>query len=132
ERVARAEEALDRQIERVVTTSGARVGSRRVEIFVAHKAITDAVEGLGADLVVVGAHSHRRVGDELLGSTADRVVRAVSVPCLVVRAPLPRPLERVIAPVDRSSAAQGALAAALEWADALGDPESPPTLTVLH
>ena len=131
ERIARAEEALDRQIERVVTPAGAKVGSRRVEIFVAHRAITDAAEGLGADLIVVGAHSHKRMGDELLGSTADRVVRAANVPCLVVRAPLALPLRRVIAPVDRSRAALGALEVALEWTGVLGA-EGGASLTVLH
>lgn len=132
DRVAQAEEALDRQIERVVTPTGARVGGRTVEIFVAHRAITDMAEALGADLIVVGAHSHRRMGDELLGSTADRVVRASRVPCLVVRAPLALPLRSVVAPVDRSPAALGALETAMEWAAVLGDPARGISLTVLH
>lgn len=132
DRIARAETALDRQIERVVAPTGARLGGRRVEIYVAHRAIIDAAEALEADLIVVGAHSHRRMGEELLGSTADRVVRAARVPCLVVRAPLSLPLRSVVAPVDRSTAALGALETAMQWAAALGDSARGISLTVLH
>lgn len=132
DRVAKAERDLDAQVQRVVSPTGASVASRRVEIFVAHRAIAEAAEGVGADLVVVGAHSHRRMGDELLGSTADRVVRASEVPCLVVRAPLELPLRTVVAPVDRSEASQGALALAMDWAVALGREDASTDLTVLH
>lgn len=132
ERIARSEGELDRQVERVVAPTGARVASRRVEIFVAHRAIAEAARAVGADLIVFGAHSHRRIGDEILGSTADKVIRSSEVPCLVVRAPLALPLRSVVAPVDRSPAALGALEVAMQWADGLGVEGGEKTLTVVH
>lgn len=40
---------------------------------------------------------------ELLGSTADRVLRKASCPVLIVRGELPVPPRRVLAPVDPST-----------------------------
>ena len=71
--------------------------------------------------------------DALLGGTADRVIRGATAPCLVVRGPLRIPLRNVIAPVDRSGAADVALRVALEWAVALGEEGLPrPRITALH
>lgn len=119
-RIQRAEQAVEEQLQRALP-SGVEVGSRRVEIYVAHKAILDGARAVTADLVVVGAHSHRRFGGELLGSTADRVIRSSLVPCLIVRAPLSLPFRRILAPVDRSPAALAALQVSMEWGVALGD-----------
>ena len=131
DRVARVEAALDEQIARTVDAT-VEVASRCVEIYVAHKAIADRAETIEADLIVVGAHSHRRMGDDLLGSTADRVIRSADVPVLVVRAPLRLPLRRVLAPVDSSPAALGSLRVAMQWSLALGGGPTEPALRVVH
>jgi len=55
---------------------------------------------LGADLVVVGATRQWRPLRGLLGTTAERVIRAAPVPVLVLRAPVRRPLERVLMTTD--------------------------------
>lgn len=119
-RIEAAERAVEEQLQRALP-SGVEVGSRRVEIYVAHKAILDGARAVTADLVVVGPHSHRRFGGELLGSTADRVIRSSTVPCLIVRAPLSLPLRRILAPVDRSAAALASLQVSMEWGVALGE-----------
>src|SRR5690606_15872693 len=95
------------------------VASREVEIYVAHKAILDRAAAVEADLIVIGPHRRRAVGDAFLGSTADRVIRSAGAPCLVVRGPLSLPLRRVVVPIDLSEPAQRALDAALRWSDAL-------------
>jgi universal stress protein E len=133
-RIGEAERRLDEQIGRAVP-SGVKVASRRVEVYVAHRAILDAAEGAGADLIVVGPHSRRRRGDEILGSTADRVIRSASVPCLVVRAPLDLPLRKVVVPLDLSEPAIGALEVGLDWGVAFGGHDDAATgteLIVLH
>lgn len=135
-RIAQANKALDAQVSRALPP-GAGVASRRVEIYVAHSAIAASAREVAADLIVLGAHGKRRIGDELLGSTADRVIRSADVPCLVVRGGLSVPLRRVLAPVDRSPAAAGALEIAMEWCAELsggtgGSEPAETSLTVLH
>ncbi|MDQ1741888.1 MAG: hypothetical protein QOE23_227 [Pseudonocardiales bacterium] len=52
----------------------------------ASDAILDAVEGTGAELVVVGLHRRSPVGKALLGSNAQRVLLDAPCPVLAVRA----------------------------------------------
>ncbi len=134
-RIAEARRSLEAQLRRTVQPS-VEVASREVVIYAAHKAIPEWAEAVGADLVVLGPHRRRARGDAFLGSTADRVIRTVAVPCLVVRGPLSLPLRRVLVPLDLSQPALGALDVALAWSDALRprDEESPlgPRVTVLH
>lgn len=134
-RIDDAKRALDEQIHRTVP-SAVNVASRDVVIFVAHRAILEHAEAVGADLIVLGPHRQRARGDAFLGSTADRVIRTADVPCLVVRGPLSLPLRRVMVPLDLSSPALGALDVALEWSEALrpNEDDEPlgPRVTVLH
>lgn len=134
-RIEEARRALDEQIARVVR-AGVEVASREVVIYVAHKAIMERAEAVSADLVVLGPHRRRQHGDAFLGSTADRVIRTVAVPCLVVRGRLSLPLRQVLVPIDLSEPAIGALDIALRWSDALRprEEEAPlgPRVTVLH
>ncbi len=53
--------------------------------FHAARGILEAVEESGADMVAVGAHRRTALGRAVLGSTADKVVRASNVPVLVAR-----------------------------------------------
>jgi len=49
--------------------------------------IVSWVEKEGCDLIAMGTHGHRLVGDILRGTTASRVQHRVAVPVLMLRAP---------------------------------------------
>ena len=129
DKIATAEKALDEQIER--TTRGADVATREVIVYIAYKAIRERAQAVGADLVVLGRH-RSRAGDAFLGSTADRVIRSVNVPILIVHDPLSLPLRKVIVPVDLSEPALGAMDVAFEWCMSLAPAGQPSELVVLH
>jgi len=44
------------------------------------------VERKGCDLVAMGTHGHKLIGDLFLGATASRVQHNISVPVLLLRA----------------------------------------------
>jgi nucleotide-binding universal stress UspA family protein len=50
------------------------------------KEILKWVDEKGCDLIAMGTHGHRFIGDFLLGSTASHVQHRVNVPVLLVRA----------------------------------------------
>ena len=83
--------------------------------------IRSLADRLSADVIVLGPHRERdggRAGTSF-GSTAQAVITRTFAPCLVARRPLRLPLERVLAPIDLSESARGALLVALSWASAL-------------
>lgn len=92
--------------------------------------IGQEVRRLDADVVVLGPHRGKR-GD-LVGGTADRVVHIAGTPCLILPVTLPLPLERVLAPIDSSDGARGALAVAMTWASALRPRGKQVELVALH
>jgi nucleotide-binding universal stress UspA family protein len=113
-----AEVAMEAQLIRALPP-GVSTASRDVQIYVAHRAIADRAEAVGADLVVLGPHRGKGSGG-VLGSTADRVLRTATVPCMVVHGEISLPLRRVVAPFDLSEPARGALDTAVAWAAVLG------------
>lgn len=119
ERTAAARRALEAQVTRTVPAEVA-VAEQRVEIYAAHRAIAEYAEAVGAALVVIGPHTDEGVGAGLLGTTADRLIRTLRAPCLIVRGDFVLPLRRVLVPVDLSEAARPALETALRWAGTLG------------
>ena len=82
-----------------------------------------AIRSLGdrirADVVVLGPHRERASPSRSFGGTALAVVTNAWSPCLVVPTPLRLPLRDVLAPVDLSDTARGALMVGLSWASAL-------------
>ena len=118
-RLEAAEEDLAEQVARVVPPQ-VRVASTRVEIYAAHRAIAEYAEAVDAELVVIGAHTRRELEIGFLGGTADRLVRILEVPCLIVRGELRLPLRHLVVPMDLSEWARPALETALGWAGALG------------
>lgn len=124
-RIASARAALQAQVERTVP-AGVPVAEQRIEIYAAHRAIAEYAAALGAGLVVIGPHTHEGLEAGVLGSTADRLMRTLQAPCLIVRGDFALPLRRVLVPVDLSEAARPALVHALRWADALGHAAEPP------
>lgn len=80
------EEYLDRQVSEVVADSGVTVEQQVVEELPA-RAILDAAEEAGADLIVVGTRGRGGLKGLLLGSVSQKVLTHATCPVVVV--PLP-------------------------------------------
>ncbi len=63
-----------------------------VQTGVTHREIVDYVEEGGVEMVVMGSRGRSNLEEMLLGSTADKVIRAVDIPVTVVHK---RPSERL-------------------------------------
>jgi nucleotide-binding universal stress UspA family protein len=101
ELIASYEEKLHQQIERLGIDESALAGAE-VLTGSPHRVLVDAARKAGAELIVVGATVSGPLTAELLGSTAERVVRQAPAPVLVVRGEVRVPPRRVLAPVDLS------------------------------
>lgn len=121
--VERTDEELDRQAEKALPT-GVVPRSTEVIIFVPHKAILNRALQVSADLIVLGAHRRRPIGDSILGPTPDRVIRSAAAPCLIVPPVEPRPFRRVVAAIDVQMPAATALDLAQIWAARFGAEET--------
>jgi nucleotide-binding universal stress UspA family protein len=96
----------------------------------ADHAIRARVEASGADLVVMATHGRGPLERAWLGSVADRLVRDLHMPILVVRPiegervdlSVPIALNRMVVTLDGSKLAEGVLDTALELAEVLGLP----------
>jgi nucleotide-binding universal stress UspA family protein len=111
------------QVECRLADQAARLGVRgeelaatRVELGSPYRALTEAAESLGADLLVVGSSESPRLA-KVFGSTADRVVRKSLRPVLVVREGFRLPPERVLLPVDLSPLSAEAFRRGLDLLD---------------
>jgi nucleotide-binding universal stress UspA family protein len=102
EQIAFGNEELQRQIERLGIRAAELAGAR-AQVGAPHRVLTETAQQLGADLIVVGAIGAGPFAAELIGTTADRILRKASCPVLVVRGELPVPPRRVLAPVDLST-----------------------------
>jgi nucleotide-binding universal stress UspA family protein len=110
----RREEAyLDQLSQRLASTYKVPVGSRLLQGSVA-EALESQVHGLGIDLVVMSTHGRGAMGRFWLGSIADRLIRRLHIPVLVVRpswqedAP-DRAMRRILVPLDGSALAEAIL-----------------------
>jgi nucleotide-binding universal stress UspA family protein len=81
----------------------------------------------GADLVVVGRHGPRPLGDAFVGTTAARVLRKGDVPVLLANADPTGPHERVLVALDLSDASPRVVELALALL-----PSSVRTLRLVH
>jgi nucleotide-binding universal stress UspA family protein len=136
DRIAQSESDVRAQVARVVP-AGVTVAAPRVEIYLAHRAIADYARQVEAELVVIGPHARREMELGFLGGTADRLLRTLEVPCLMVRDRVHLPLRHVLVPMDLSEWARAALDIAIAWGCGLAahreDMALPDTvLTVLH
>jgi nucleotide-binding universal stress UspA family protein len=131
---ARREQLLEQQIQRVVPEGVP--ATAEIVIRTPTKAILDCAADRSADLVVLGPHRHRAVADEWLGSTAEEVVRAAEVPCLVARGRFSLPLAKVVVGQDLSDQSATAIEVALRVAVLLGastaEAASPVEIDVVH
>lgn len=83
------------------------------------RALVDAVEALGPDVVVVVGHGGSGKASLLLGSTAQHVVHQAAAPVVVVRGELRTPVRHVVVGVDGFDEDEGPderSMAALRWA----------------
>jgi len=101
ELTAWCEEKLREQINRV-GIGQAELAGVEVRAGEPHRVLIDVARSAGIDLIVVGATGSGPFAAELLGSTADRVLRKAACPVLIVRGELRVPPRRVVAPVDFS------------------------------
>jgi nucleotide-binding universal stress UspA family protein len=118
-RVGQCEAEMRAQVARTVP-AGVTVAEPRLEIYAAHRAIAEYAHAVQAELVVIGPHARRELEIGLLGGTADRVLRTLEAPCLVVRGELRIPPRHVVVPMDLSEWARAALDVAAAWAGGLG------------
>lgn len=104
-----------------------------VEVVIGKPAETIVAHARKVDASVIVLGPHRHIGARTaMGSTASEVVRTAPCPCLVAAVELNLPLERVLAPIDLSEIAGGALSVALSWASALRPRGDDARLTALH
>ncbi|MBL8905930.1 MAG: universal stress protein [Rhizobiales bacterium] len=80
-----------------------------VEFGVPHDSIRHLAESRSADLIVIGPGNPRSLGERMLGSTADRVIRTVPAPVLVVKKQPAKAYGRVAVAVDFSPQSAAAL-----------------------
>jgi nucleotide-binding universal stress UspA family protein len=109
------QEAVLRRMEAQVRelAPDARVELRAVP-FPADLAIIQVAEETNAELIVVGATRHGKLASTFLGATAQRVVRAASVPVLLIRRPGTQALRRVLMTTDLSELSSAVYVRALD------------------
>lgn len=110
ERVARrkqvrAQLALDTRVRKLFSTE------REVKVSVRVGHYRDTIAAMaqewGADLIILGSH-RTRLGDGVIGTTAERVIRRARRPVLVVKRDVTGPYEQVLLTSDLSSVSAGA------------------------
>lgn len=98
---AAAETALRDHIARIGPDDDDRI-SIEVKFGKAYVEIIELTERIGADLVVVGMHRNNAVGDMFRGTTVERIIRASTVPVLLVRDRADNAYDNVMVGVDFS------------------------------
>ncbi|HBZ95329.1 MULTISPECIES: universal stress protein [unclassified Pseudomonas] len=111
--VQQAETLLQAQAERL----GEQCGSvPRVIVGTGEAAmvIVESAQGMGADLLVVGAHRKSALRDFFVGTTLERVVRSSHLPVLRVNGPVTHEYRHALLAMDLSRTSQQALKRACE------------------
>jgi nucleotide-binding universal stress UspA family protein len=80
-----------------------------------YESLIDLAQKAKAHLIVLGTHRPSTLVQDLLGTTADRVLRLGNLPVLLVRQKPEGPYGSVLVAVDFSSASRRALATAVRW-----------------
>lgn len=102
EQLAWREKELRNQIQRLGIAESELAGIA-VQMGAPYRVLLEVAQTASAGLIVVGATGSGPLAAELLGSTADRVMRTAMCPVLIVRGELRMPPRRVLAPVDLST-----------------------------
>jgi len=93
---------LNWQIRRVLGDAATQA-DLEIRIGAPAQEIPEFSKSISADLIVLGHHEPRGLFDDLLGSTADRLIRSAAVPCLLGNNAVHVPLRSVLFPVDFST-----------------------------
>lgn len=120
DRAVRAARAYLRHVARDLGTMSTRGPAVSIDVRVGDPAagIATAAQTHGADVIAMSTHGRSGLGRMVLGSVADRVLHATTVPLLLVRAPsgsrltdLARvgPYHRILVPLDGSALAEQTL-----------------------
>src|SRR3546814_5600767 len=78
----------------------------------APKVLAQIAAERGSDLIVTGVARYNGIGDYLLGTAVDHIVRNAQAPALVVRCRATGPYERVVVATDLSDCSRAALLSA--------------------
>ena len=110
--VQRVEALLNEQAQQLAEQAGSRprvlVSSGAVE-----RIAVEATLGLGADLLVVGAHRKSALRDVFVGTTVERLIRSSHLPVLRVALPALHDYRKALAALDLSPSSVQALSSAL-------------------
>lgn len=82
------------------------------------ESIVDRSTALGVDLIVMSSHGYSGLTRWMLGSVAEKVLRAAPAPVLILRSP--QPIRRILIPLDGSLLSEQVLSPALAMAASLG------------
>jgi nucleotide-binding universal stress UspA family protein len=80
-----------------------------------YEALVEEARKGNADLIVIGTHRPSSLMQDMLGTTADRVLRHGGFPLLLVRQKAAGPYGSILVAVDFSAASRRALEAAVRW-----------------
>lgn len=105
-----------KSVQSLQATRGIQVGTVVVEGDAAG-AVVDIASQIKADIIAMSSHGYSGLTRWLLGSVAEKVLRAATCPVLVVRSR--RPIKRVLVPLDGSELSERSVAPAMEVAQAL-------------
>lgn len=97
-----------------------------------HEVIAAAAFALSADVIVLGPRGEGSPITGLLGTTAEKVIRASRVPCLLSNAPLPERPQKILLAVDRSVPAREALRVCTALTRELASNEMVVSVHLLH
>lgn len=117
-----ARERLHEQLRRTLP-DGVATRSVRVDSGNAVATILQRAAEVEADLVVVGPHREWMPGSFALGSTPQRLVEELTIPCLVAKGSVSFPLGRILLPVAESDVRRGLLSVAGSWLGAFAEQE---------
>jgi nucleotide-binding universal stress UspA family protein len=118
----KAERAYLRGVQARLREEGLRVASAVTLTGTVAPALVTYAHDLDLDLVVMATHGRGGLSRMWLGSTADHLIRHLTIPVLLVRpqsartAEVPRGVERILVPLDGSPLAEQALGPAVELA----------------
>lgn len=130
-------DALPVQIRRVLDPESRQPASMCVRFGSPEKVILDRAREVEADLIVLGRHRGSDLSASFLGTTADALVTASPVGCLILRGAVNVPFQRIGIAVDPERAPSGAFQRSVELlasvlGGANGGDARPARVTLVH
>ncbi len=101
--------ALFRDLQATVRNVDGLACETRVVLGAPFSGIAEAAKAAGPDILVVGPHRRAVLRDVFVGTTAERTIRSVACPVLMVNAPPVGPYRHILLTTDLSEAAKQAI-----------------------